>query len=87
MIKGERERSLINFRWLGIGFQTALIAVVKLHTFYLGKLDLLTVYKEKFGHVPSVTYLGKILSSGAYICLENDRISLDSYLKAIAREK
>ena len=60
--------------------------------FYLGKHDLLTVYLGKLAFLsvtdfPWVTYLGKILSSGSWICLENNRVSLDSYLKAIAREK
>ena len=68
------------------------IAVVTLQTFYLGKHDLLTVYLGKLDFLsvtdfPQVTYLGKILSSGSSICLENNRVSLDSYPKAIAREK
>ena len=68
-----------------------ILAVVTLQTFYLGKHDLFTVYLGKLDFLsvifPQVTYLGKILSSGSWICLENNRVSLDSYLKAIAREK
>ena len=30
---------------------------------------------------------GEILSSGSWICLENKRVSIDSYPKGIAREK
>ena len=61
-----------------------------LHTFVLGKLDLLTVSLGKLnfssvndfslGNLP-----GEILSSGAWICHDNNRVSLDSYLKARAR--
>ena len=36
---------------------------------------------------PEVTYLVEILSSGVWICLENNRLSLESYPKAIAWEK
>ena len=56
------------------------------------KLDLLAVYLGKLLSVTDFS-LGNlprgnlILSSGAWICLENNRVSLDSYLKAIAREK
>ena len=35
---------------------------------------------------PQVTYLWEILLSGSCICLENNRVSPDSYLKAVARE-
>ena len=58
-----------------------LIAVVTLHTFALGKF-----FKcDRF--FPKVTYLGEILSSGTWICHENKRVSLDSYMypKAKAR--
>ena len=66
------------------------LAVVTLHTFYLGKPDLLTVYLGKLDFLrvtdfSLVTYLGKLLSSGSWICLENNRVSLDSYPKAIKR--
>ena len=65
--------------------------MVTLQTFYLGKHDLFTVYLGKLDFLsvifPQVTYLGKILSSGSWICLENNRVSLDSYPKAIARKK
>ena len=68
------------------------IAVVTLQTFYLGKHDLLTVYLGKLyflsvTEVCLVTYLGEILSSGSWICLENNRVSLDNYPKEIAGEK
>ena len=69
-----------------------LLAVVTLQTFHLGKLDLLTVYPGKLDFLSVTDFsLGNlprgILSSGALICLENNRLSLDSYPKAIAREK
>ena len=62
--------------------------MVTLQSFYLGKVDLLTVYLGKLNFLsvtdfPQVTYLGEILSSGAGICLQNNRV----YPKAIAREK
>ena len=68
------------------------LAVVTLHTFYLGKLYLLTVYQGKLEFLSvtdfsQVTYLRKILSSRAWICLESNRVSFDSYPKVIAREK
>ena len=59
-----------------------IIAVVTLQTFYVGKHDLLTVYLGKLDFL-SVTDF----SLGTWICLENNRVSLDSYPKAIAREK
>ena len=60
--------------------------------FYLGKHDLLAVYLGKLDFLsvtdfPLVTYLGEILSSGSWMCLENNRVYLDSYPKAIAKEK
>ena len=63
------------------------IAVVTLHTFALEKLDLLTVSLRKlnFSSVTIFPYLGEVLSSGAWICHENNRVSLDSYPKARAR--
>ena len=65
------------------------LAGVTLQTFYLGKLDLLTVYLSKIDFLSvtdfsEVTYLGEILSSGAWICLKDNRLSLDSYPKVIA---
>ena len=48
---------------------------------YLGKLKFLSVTDFFLGN-----YLGDILLSGAGICLENNRVSLDSYPKAMARE-
>ena len=65
---------------------TKILAVVTLQTFYLGKHDLLTVYLGKLDFLsvtdfPYVTYLGEILSSGSWICLENNRVYLDSYPK------
>ena len=68
------------------------IAVVALQTFYLGKHDLLTVYLGQLDFL-SVTDFSpgnlpwEILSSGSWICLENNRFCLDSYPKEIAREK
>ena len=64
--------------------------MVTLHTFALGKLDLFTVSlgKLNFSSVtdfPLVIYLGEILSSGPWICHENNRVSLDSYPKARVR--
>ena len=87
--------SLSQIGWpqlLAPGTLSHTIALVTLQTFYLGKHDLLTVYLGKLDFLsvtdfPQVTYLGKILSSGSWICLENNRVSLDSYPKAIAREK
>ena len=71
--------------------KSPIIAVVTLQTFYLGKHDLLTVYLGKldFSSVTDFSlgiYLGEILSSGSWICLQNNRVSLNSYPKAIARE-
>ena len=69
------------------------IAVVTLQTFYpVGKHDLMIVYLGKLDFLsvtdfPWVTYLGELLLSGSWICLENNRVYLDSYPKAIAREK
>ena len=69
-----------------------LLAVVTLQTFHLGKLDLLTVYPGKLDFLSVTDFsLGnlprEILSSGSWICLENNRVYLDSHPKAIAREK
>ena len=66
--------------------------MITLQTFYLGKHDLLTVYLGKLDFLSVTdfslgTFLGEILSSGSLICLENNRVYLDSYPKAIAREK
>ena len=63
------------------------IAVVTLHTFALEKLDLLTVSLRKlnFSSGTDFSLPGGILSSGAWICHENNRDSLDSYPKARAR--
>ena len=73
---------------------TIIIAVVTLQTFYLGKVDLLTVYLGKLNFLSVTDFslgnlinLGEILSSGAGKFLENNRVSLDSYPKSIAREK
>ena len=68
------------------------IAVVTLQTFYRGKHDLLTVYLGKLDFLSVTNFsLGnlprEILSSDSWICLENNRVYLDSYPKAIAREK
>ena len=69
-----------------------IFAVVTLQTFYLGKHDLLTVYLGKLDFLSVTDFsLGNLprgnLSSGSWICLENNRVYLDSYPKAIAREK
>jgi len=71
-----------------LGFCWVAIAEVTVQTFYLRKLDLLAVYQGKVNLpiFPWVIYLGEVLSSGAWICLEKNRVSLDSYPKAIARE-
>ena len=67
------------------------IAVVSLQTFHQGKLELLTVYLGKLDILGvtdfSLGYLPRGNSFGAWICLENNRLALDSYPKAIAWEK
>ena len=60
---------------------------------YSGKLDLLTVYllgKLEFLSVTDFSIANlprRNLSSGAWICRENNRVFVDSYPKAIARGK
>ena len=65
---------------------------VTLQTFYLGKHDLLTVYLGKLDFLSVTDFsLDNLprgnLSSGSWICFENNRVYLDSYPKAIAGEK
>ena len=74
------------------GGKAKIIAMVTLQTFYLGKFHLLTVYLGKLDFLSVTDFsLGNLprgnLSSGSWICLENNRVYLDSYPKAIAREK
>ena len=65
-----------------------ILAVVTLQTFYLGKLDLLTVYLGKLDFLSVTDFSlghfiprGNFIVWGSWICLENNRVSLDSYPK------
>ena len=66
------------------------LAVVTLHTFYLGKLDLWTVYLGKLDFLsvtdfPEVTYLN-LFYRLRFGYISRKIVSLDSYPKALAGE-